>query len=651
MNLGSTGRFKEKSLWLLTVFAFCLGVGGTWGLWAYIHQQELRAEKETFISHAKVFSEEIEFHLELALQGLVSLKAFFDSSETVSLDEFKEYTRSLLNFSSEIKALEWVPVVSRENLQSFEKKVAQLGFEDFRVKEKDFDGSFVRVGSRPFYYPVTFIEPYIENKRAHGFDLGSDFFRRKSMLLSQKTEKFSVSKKINLIQYKGRGSEGFLVFLPVFEKRKRRKIKGFIVGAYQLDAIINNAARSSAGRVAVSLFDVTGLNAEANAPAMFNSGLGQKSERKFYRSMRQTLPLYHEETLRVGNRTWKAVFFPSFSYASSSIRGSVFVLVFGGLVTLLVSLLTVFFVRSSERAIRLSRLNQDFESLNRTLERRISSRTRQLEKSNSDLSREVKSSHLQKKIAFSLIEDAQRAQKELQEAELKLQQKNLDLEQFVYVASHDLQAPLRHVTAYIEILREELSQFKLSSDAKDALDTVHASAKRMRSLIQGLLSYARVGNSEIERSEVDLNEVVQNVTEILKSDPNYVPESIQTSRLPVVYGDSVQLELLLLNLIQNGLKYHIEGQDPKVELTWKEGESADTIFIKDNGIGIPSDQRSRIFKIFNRLHDKNQYSGTGIGLAICKKIVERHGGEIGIESSPSQGSIFYFSIPKKQSSE
>lgn len=227
----------------------------------------------------------------------------------------------------------------------------------------------------------------------------------------------------------------------------------------------------------------------------------------------------------------------------------------------------------------------------------------------------------------------------------ELSRSNRDLEQFAYVASHDLQEPLRMVASYVELLERRYKN-KLDKDANEFIAYAVDGANRMKGLIQDLLSYSRVGTQAKEFTPVNCSELFELVLSDLKLliQETGVSVTCDESPLPTVVADALQLAQVLENLVRNAIKFRGE-HNPGVRLSVK-AEGRYWIFsVKDNGIGIKPAYFERIFVIFQRLHSKEKYPGTGIGLAVCKRIVERHRGKIWVESEEGKGSTFYFSIP------
>jgi len=230
----------------------------------------------------------------------------------------------------------------------------------------------------------------------------------------------------------------------------------------------------------------------------------------------------------------------------------------------------------------------------------------------------------------------------------KLAASNEELERFAYVASHDLQEPLRMVASFLQLLQKKYDQ-QLDDTARKYINFAVDGAERMKILILDLLEFSRISSLEEDHTVIDLNKVVAKIRMALKTVIDESQAKINVSFLPKVCGNESQLSQLFQNLISNAIKYR-DGLIPEIEIIYGETPGHWQFCVQDNGIGIDAKFYEKIFIIFQRLHNKNHYAGTGIGLAICKKIVELHGGKIWVESSKGNGSKFYFTISKLQTS-
>ncbi|MBA3847063.1 MAG: histidine kinase, partial [Planctomycetes bacterium] len=235
------------------------------------------------------------------------------------------------------------------------------------------------------------------------------------------------------------------------------------------------------------------------------------------------------------------------------------------------------------------------------------------------------------------ITERMRGEAELREANEKLSRTNRELEQYAYITSHDLQEPLRMVGNYMELIERRASD--LSEPLRRYVGHARHATERMQSLIRDLLAFARVGESG-PFADVDLGAVVAQAVENLGAAIAQAQATVTVDRLPTVWGGEMILVLLFQNLIGNAIKFRAPDRPPTVQVSAARRDGGWTIAVRDNGIGIPTGQQQRIFEVFQRLHSQAEYAGTGIGLAICRKIAEQHRGGILVESVEGAGSTF-----------
>ena len=242
-----------------------------------------------------------------------------------------------------------------------------------------------------------------------------------------------------------------------------------------------------------------------------------------------------------------------------------------------------------------------------------------------------------------------RMEQKLKEAVEDFKRSNRDLEQFAYVASHDLQEPLRMVSSYTQLLKRRYGG-KLGQDADEFIEFAVDGANRMQGMIQALLAYSRVGTrgnpfvptegeTLVEKTLLNLKAAIEDSKAVITHDP-----------MPTLSVDGIQIIQLLQNLIGNAIKFR-GAEPPKIHVGLEDKDEDWLLYVRDNGIGLDMEFKERIFVIFQRLHTKGEYPGTGIGLAVCKRIVERHGGRIWVESEPGKGTTFFFTIPKEREEE
>jgi two-component system sensor histidine kinase/response regulator len=263
-----------------------------------------------------------------------------------------------------------------------------------------------------------------------------------------------------------------------------------------------------------------------------------------------------------------------------------------------------------QKSEQILRLNFELKQLNSSLETRVQERTAALEERSAELSRS-----------------------------------NQELTQFAAVASHDLQEPLRTMSTYLQLMGQN-SKSQMAVDDQESMSVVLDSAKRMRQLISDLLAFSQVGKGQWRPENVDCNLLVARILDQLKDLIGESHARISVAQLPSVTAEPLLLSLVFQNLIGNALKF-CKDEAPRVELGVDAAKNEWTFWIRDHGIGISPMHFQRIFNLFKRLHTRDEYPGSGLGLSICKKIVERHGGKIWLESELGKGSTFYFTLPSK----
>ncbi len=236
------------------------------------------------------------------------------------------------------------------------------------------------------------------------------------------------------------------------------------------------------------------------------------------------------------------------------------------------------------------------------------------------------------------------AEEKLERTLIDLERSNKELEQFAYVASHDLQEPLRKVGSFTELLQRRYKD-QMGPDADRYIDYIVDGAKRMSMLINDLLTFSRIGTHAEQFAKTNFNIVLHRTLDDLQYRIRESGAKITSDDLPVLMADETQIGLVFQNLLSNAMKFR-RDEPSRVHVSARHEKGVWIFSFSDNGIGIESDYFDRIFVMFQRLHAKSEYKGTGIGLAICKKIVERHGGSIWVESSFGKGSTFYFTIPE-----
>ena len=234
----------------------------------------------------------------------------------------------------------------------------------------------------------------------------------------------------------------------------------------------------------------------------------------------------------------------------------------------------------------------------------------------------------------------------LQEKNKKLLATTEELERFTYIASHDLKSPLRTIISFSDLTTMHLKRGQYDK-LEDDLSFIKSGAHQMNYLVQDILEFSQInGKTDVEKKEIDLNDILEKVESNLLDEMNEKKVEIVKEELPSYYGNKTEFVLLFQNLIQNGIKYNT-SESPLIQIGTIESDTSLCIYIKDNGIGIEAEYHEKIFQFFKRLHTSIEYQGTGLGLGLCKKLIEKYGGQISIESQLGLGSTFIIELPKE----
>lgn len=227
---------------------------------------------------------------------------------------------------------------------------------------------------------------------------------------------------------------------------------------------------------------------------------------------------------------------------------------------------------------------------------------------------------------------------------------NKELERFAFFAAHDLQEPLRTTYSFVQLLANRYKG-RLDGTADKIIASILANSERMQEMIQGLLHYSSVGNGSIQLKEVDCNVLLRRAIENLKTSIEESLAQIKYEACPVIRGDEIQLTQVFQNLINNAIKFRKKEEPPTIQICAQEKDDQWFFSIKDNGIGVDPEYMQRIFDLFGKLHARSEYAGSGIGLALCKRIIESHQGKIWVESEKGKGTTVCFVIPKSASAK
>lgn len=566
-------------------------------LFVFISGQEQERVRLQFTAESRDTLTRFQRDLRNDFQALHALSAFAGEQEPVQRDAFERFASRQLDLLVGVKSLSWVAVVSDAQRASFEQRQRDQGLVGYSILERDDSSQQLRPAApRPHYAPVTYIVPAEGNAPALGFDDESEPSRAGALRQARLTGQPSASDAITLVQ-DNQPHRGMLLVLAV--NRPDGSTRGYAIAAVRVDLMI-----------AASLLDLENKGIDVR---VYETASGAQLYGAPPRTERGGLSL--DLPIEVGGRAWQFHFSQPASYLLAHRSWAVWMMLAGGM--LFTGLLGMFLLVVIGRSSRVEQL--------------VVERTVALAQANSQLAQEA--------------ERSQRLEQETRHRAEQLASSNRELEQFAYVASHDLQAPLRNIGSFARLL-ERRYQDKLSEEANEFLGFIRESVTELQQLIEDLLSLSKVNPGNTELHPVPLGEAVRRACEQLRESLKETGARLHIEALPPVRGDTRLLVQLFQNLIANAIKFQRAGVVPEVSIRANREKSGDwRCEVADNGIGIAAEHLPKLFQIFRRLHSSDQYPGTGIGLALCRKIVGLHGGRIWVESTPGVGSRFIFTLP------
>ncbi len=569
------------------------GIAVTAAAWKISSRYVSERAEERFVHRTQEIELAIADRMNVYEQALWGGVGLFRASDRVTRKEWRDYVE-VLNIGAHWPGIQGmgfsVPVTPEERAAHIEAIRAE-GFPEYTIRPE---------GERPLYSSIVFLEPFDwRNQRAFGFDMWSNAMRREAMARARDSGVAATSGIITLVQETDQDVQrGFLTYLPLYEpdgdltntEGRRRAFRGWVYAAFRAGDLMGGILGSGGGDVDFEIFDGTELNDDNR---LYRSGLAPTD------SIRAPTQFARLREIDVQGRTWTLHFYPKAGYLAGADDSTPTLIAVAGLaIDFLLFYLISALAYLHRRATRIAE----------------------------DMTSELRS-----------------AKADLEVKVTELERSNDELEKFAYVASHDLQEPLRMVASYADLFGKKY-RGHFDERGEEWLGFLIDGAHRMQALVRDLLTYSRVGQREYNLGAVDLNETFDSAVADLMVAIEESDAEITKDPLPVVLGDAGQIRLVLQNLISNAIKFRDPHHASKVHVGASQSGDVCTLFVRDNGIGIDPEFADRIFVIFQRLHGKDEYSGTGIGLAICKKVIERHCGRIWLESTPGGGSAFFFTL-------
>ena len=574
---------------------------------AHSHRDDLTSKHAELDNRTQSLSrslaERVSFHSEI----LRSIANFYDASNFVDRDEFSTFVKNLIHQYKEIDSFQWIPKVTREQKEKFKELARKDGIQSFEILQFDKNGLPTKAADRALYFPIYYVEPLEGHEALLGRDVSSENEIQQLLLLAENTNDAVLSSP--------QGQNQFIQILPIFhhslldEESGKYGLLGFVIGKYHFDHFIKSAFKKQS----IEDLHLRILDNSQNQPKeifTINENPNRQEERPLL-SCEKMASTHHacDITFQARNRSWviQASRRTKPAIDSHPIMTNYFVLAGATLIILIDTLLLLLSGRAS------------------IIEKLVDQQTLELRQTNQEL--RIKSE--------------------------ELSQSNQELDDFAYIASHDLREPLRGIKSYANFLLEDYRE-RLDSDGTSKLETLSRLTQRLEGLLDSLLQYSRVGRTKLSMQPVNLQEMVEEVVDSLHiSLKNSGTEVRIINSLPETYCDKARIGEIFRNLVTNSMKYN-DKADKWIEIgTIENNEATDSkapiFFVRDNGIGIREQHIGKVFQIFRRLHKKDEYGGgTGSGLTIVKKIVERHGGRIWVESTYGEGSTFFFTLTETE---
>lgn len=600
LTYATTHRRLTLAFHTLMVIAGCLA------LYATTRNMEDQRIQIQFATECERTTSRLSETLEIYHEVVESIASFHAGDPTFSRAGFRSFVQRAINGHPGIQALEWVPKVPAPDRQQWEMAARTNGIVDFEFRRWSPDHKWATQQDHwsDTYYPVFYVQPSVDNQAALGIDLGSNPVRRKALEQAARTGA-TVATSGGRLADSTATEAGLLLLVPIYNQpmdpltpeERLTQLAGFAIGVFQIEDIIHEAVGQRASKQ--FQFQVT----EPNGRTLYTT---QKTEASFQTQAEFADCLYTSQC-KIGGQEWKIDFASHDNWVAAHKSAHGIPIFLGG---------TVF-------AILLGSLLWTITGRTAKVEQLVGQRTTELE------------------VANKLIRDQR---DRLEAGKLILEESNQQLKEFAFAASHDLQTPLRGMASYAHFLKEDYSAI-LDDTGIQFVDRIITSADRMKNLISQLLEYSQVESQKNALRPTDLNQVLADVLLLLQTEIETAEATITFDDLPTVECDPKQMAQLFCNLMTNGLKYRSEKL-PVIHVSASRTDVFE-IIVADNGIGVARDFQAKIFDIFRRLHTQNEYPGTGIGLALCRRIVQRHGGTIGVESEVGEGCRFRFTLPIK----
>ena len=569
-----------------TVVAVCVGCILSVGAFFFVENLDDLEHLSRFDQVAEAKFEQIEKRIDRTVSVLHAIAGFYAGTKAVHREEFSAFVVALGELQA-VQALEWIPRVSQEQREQFEDAARKDGFPDFAFTERQSQGNMIRAASRAEYFPVYFIEPYVGNEAALGFDLSSNAARLSALDQARDSGALVATSRITLVQETG-DQYGFLVFIPIYRNGapkdtiadRRANLTGFGLGVFRIGylATAPSVETSSArNQATIIILDQSAPEGSRRLYPRLSVSDGDTALVTFGRNTR---------SLNVAGRNWLLVATPTAAFANQSghLWRSWIVLLAGLLFTGLLALYL----------------------------RLIAGRTHEIE-------------ILVRKRTADLVTA------------------NEELDAFAHSVSHDLRAPLRSLDGFSQALIEDQGD-KLDGQARFYLDRISNASRRMGQMIDDILTLARNSRQDIFLQDVNLSDLARTyLSDLGEHDPDR-NVTIDVASDVTARGDPRLLKIVLENLLANAWKFTGKKAVAKIEFGREADDNETVYFVRDDGVGFDMAYADKLFGIFQRLHSVSEFEGNGVGLATVARLVRRHGGRIWADGEVNKGASFYFTL-------
>ena len=616
----------------LSFLIVILGVIGSYILSSQVKSQFQSQQYSKLESLSRQAAARFQDSIDAAFHDLRTFQAFYSvGDEPIPENKFVSYMQTIdIESITHIQALSWVPLVLDEQRNEFEQEIRR-DFSEFSITERNQAGKLVPSKTKDYYLPVTNIAPYSVNRAAHGFDLNSNTIRRRSLEQARDSGNMAATAKITLVQEKG-NSYGFLIIAPVYSpastletlEQRQSALRGYVTGVFRINSLIQSSLQQVDGAgLVLSLIDLD----EENGGLLYGVNSGVFDFEVKVAERRWLLKVGFTETLQT-------------SISSPTIVNWV---LFGGVFSSLLLALCVYalqIVLSNKQQIK--KLSNQQLAHNTILEKKVAERTEKLEQKNSLLNDHIEQLTQQRKILKTLTNEAEHAKEAAESREIELARSNRDLDDFAYIASHDLKAPLRGIDQLARWVSEDIEAGDMN-DVSENLGLLRQRVQRLETLLNDLLAYSRVNKGPRQLTMVDTKALVKDMYAMVSPSPDF--QLVLEGEFPTFETISAPFEQVVRNLLSNTIMHH-DKSSGIIQVSCKELEQHYQFSVIDDGPGIHPDFHEHVFKMFKTLKPRDEVEGSGMGLALIERIVKQYDGSVSLQSVLGEGSTFCFTWPK-----